>query len=88
MQKEKSLAKLREEENVAGDFSAGLETDIFGDIKQLALERIHFASAAPWWLSNVNQSHGLHMNAPPGIDALVRWTVQCVSYVRQELARC
>jgi hypothetical protein len=87
MQKEKSLAKLRDG-IVVEHFGAALETDVLGDIRQIGLERIHFASAAPWWVAPADQVHGLHMNAPSDSDALVRWAVQCVAYMRQELARC
>jgi hypothetical protein len=87
-QKVRSLAKLREEETVVEDFNSAEGIDAISDLKQLALDRIHFASAAPWWLPNVDKPYGLHMNAPRDSGALTRWTVQCVAYLRQELARC
>ena len=86
-QKERSLAKLREETAVE-DFNSGEVTDAISDVKRMALDRIHFASAAPWWLPSAHRPYGLHMNAPLDSGALTRWTVQCVAYLRQELARC
>jgi hypothetical protein len=87
-QKERSLAKLREELAVEEFKGAEAADDPISDVKQVALDRIHFASAAPWWLPNADRPYGRHMNAPPDAGALTRWTVQCVAYLRQELARC
>jgi hypothetical protein len=87
IQKERSLAKLREEV-VIEDFSFDHEGDAINAVKRIALERIHFASAAPWWLSGADQSYGPHMNAPRDPNDITRWIVQCVAYIRQELARC
>lgn len=87
-QKERSLAKLREESAVEEFNSGEVADDAISIVKRMALERIHFASAAPWWLPNANRPYGVHMNAPPDPGALTRWTVQCVAYLRQELARC
>jgi hypothetical protein len=87
-QKERSLAKLREESTVKEFNSGEVAIDAISDVKRVALDRIHFASAAPWWLPNADRPYGLHMNAPPDPDALTKWIVQCVAYLRQELARC
>jgi hypothetical protein len=87
VQKERSLAKLREKTTIE-DFNSRGPIDAIEDVKRMALDRIHFASVAPWWLSSADKPYGLHMNAPPDSGALTKWTVQCVAYLRQELARC
>ena len=48
------------------------------------IEKIHFASAAPWW----EKGEVMVANAPNDIPALDRWIVGCISYLRQEVARC
>jgi hypothetical protein len=54
--------------------------------RRIPLERLHFASAAPWW-QNLPGSQA-HVNAPRDADAILRWILACVSYMRQELERC
>lgn len=57
-------------------------------IRALSLERMHFASAAPWWLKDPSR-YGMHqLNAPDSRDALSRWIKSAVDYIRQELSRC
>jgi hypothetical protein len=86
--RDKILARLREEA-VTVEFVPPIEArDAVTALQELALDRIHFASAAPWWLSQMESPYGVHMNAPPNADALLRWIVGCVSYIRQELKRC
>ena len=46
-------------------------------IADLTFERMHLASAAPWWL-----------NAPSDETALSRWLGGAIGYLRQELSRC
>lgn len=87
-QKDKTLARLRDEA-VAVDFDpASVTRDVMTEVQQIALERVHFASAAPWWVSLGDRPYGLHMNAPRDQDALFRWIMECVAYIRQELGRC
>jgi hypothetical protein len=84
----KSLANL-EEKVAPTEFSpAGLAADLLEKVRQTAIERIHFASAAPWWLKQSKDALPSHMNAPEHPDELLRWVLACVSYIRQELKRC
>jgi hypothetical protein len=83
----KSLARLQGEE-VTVDFSPQSPgADTIWAARCVSLENMHFASAAPWWQ---NPTHILtpHMNAPSDADAILRWILACVSYMRQELERC
>ncbi|MBA9068029.1 hypothetical protein FHR71_001764 [Methylobacterium sp. RAS18] len=58
-------------------------------IKGLAFERMHLASAAPWWSDRPAEFGQHHLNAPPIEQAdLSRWVGCAVAYIRQELARC
>lgn len=63
-------------------------TDLFSLLRSTTIERMHFASAAPWWTSQTPIGTPLHMNAPADETSLSRWLVACVSYLKQELARC
>lgn len=57
-------------------------------IRGLALEKMHLASAAPWWLKDANQ-FGMHqLNVPDSQESLSRWVKAAVDYLRQELSRC
>jgi hypothetical protein len=56
-------------------------------VRALSFERMHLASAAPWWLAAANE-FGNHMNAPSDLAALSRWLECSIRYLRQELARC
>lgn len=58
-------------------------------ITALAFERMHLASAAPWWSDRPAEFEQHHLNAPPLDQAdLSRWVGCAVAYIRQELARC
>lgn len=57
-------------------------------LQYATIERMHFASAAPWWLKVTNGQPPLHMNAPEDVESLSRWLFSCISYLKQELARC
>jgi hypothetical protein len=87
-QKNKSLARLKEEITSEEFDPTTMTQNILTDFQAVALERIHFASAAPWWLPSNNESQAPHMNAPSDPNALMRWTLACVMYIRQELRRC
>ncbi len=56
--------------------------------RRFSFERMHLASAAPWWLPDPVDDIGHHMNAPPDLHSLDRWLKQSILYLRQELARC
>jgi hypothetical protein len=50
----------------------------------LTIERMHLASAAPWWrLPMVPIA-----TAPADVAELDRWILGCLSYLRQEVQRC
>lgn len=57
-------------------------------VRRFSVERMHLASAAPWWLPETAGDIGLHMNAPPDLQSLNRWLIQSIAYLRQELSRC
>jgi hypothetical protein len=57
-------------------------------VRRLSVERMHLASAAPWWLPAQSGEIGHHMNAPSDLSALSRWLNHSLLYLRQELARC
>jgi hypothetical protein len=44
--------------------------------------------AASWWLPPSPTQPHPHMNAPPDLNALSRWLLGSVGYIRQELAAC
>jgi hypothetical protein len=74
---------------VVEDFQAKIqEQDVLAMLRLATLERMHFASAAPWWTRQTTDGHPLHMNAPADKESLSRWLLTCIAYLRQELARC
>lgn len=56
-------------------------------VRALSFERMHLASAAPWWLASTSDI-GHHMNAPSDLAALSRWLECSIRYLQQELGRC
>ena len=51
---------------------------------KVPIERMHLASAAPWW-----QPPKVRVaNSPKTVSELDRWILGCVCYIRQELYRC
>jgi hypothetical protein len=71
------------------DFEVALQEPSVDDlVRRLSVERMHLASAAPWWLPTVPGDVGRHMNAPSDLPALSRWLNHSLIYLRQELARC
>lgn len=54
----------------------------------LAFERMHLASAAPWWSDRPAEFDRHHLNAPSDEAALSRWAGAAIVYLRQELSRC
>jgi hypothetical protein len=71
------------------DFEAeALEPNVLLLLQSATIERMHFASAAPWWLRQTAEDPPLHMNAPADEASLSRWLVACIAYLKQELARC
>lgn len=57
-------------------------------LRSVTVERMHFASAADWWVPIGKGAMPRHMNAPREVDDLTRWSVNCIEYLRQELGRC
>jgi hypothetical protein len=71
------------------DFAAeASDPNVLVLLQSATIERMHFASAAPWWLRKPPDSHPLHMNAPADQESLSRWLLACIAYLKQELARC
>jgi hypothetical protein len=91
-----SLAALRERvdfepngEDDLEDFDALADTPALSDrLVRLTIERMHLASAAPWWTSQPGPYGAHHLNAPATQDELTRWFAKSVAYVGQELSRC
>ena len=57
-------------------------------ITGLTFERMHLASAAPWWSDRPAEFEFHHLNAPTDEAALSRWLGAAVTYIRQEMSRC
>jgi hypothetical protein len=85
--KETSFARLLESNTPTEFSSATLGKDILMAARQVSLEKIHFASAAPWWRKE-EAGRELHMNAPEDPESIFRWILGSVSYIRQEIKRC
>ena len=66
-------------------FEADRPAPRIGDILlKLPIERMHLASAAPWW-----QPPKVRIaNFPKTVSELDRWILSCVRYIRQEMSRC
>lgn len=74
---------------IVEDFESAIEEPKVDDlVRRLSVERMHLASAAPWWLPELSDGIGRHMNAPSDIPALSRWLNHSLRYLRQELSRC
>ena len=87
-ERDRSLARLTEAEAPKEFDPSSLEKRLLEKVRHATLERMHFASAAPWWQKQLDQNQPSHMNVPSGSDEVTRWTLGCVSYIRQELRRC
>lgn len=57
-------------------------------VRALTFERMHLASAAPWWSSSRPQFGEHHLNAPADLGELSRWLAASIVYIKQELSRC
>jgi hypothetical protein len=57
-------------------------------IGAITFERMHLASAAPWWLNGFGEFGQHHLNAPSDRTQLLRWLGAALAYIRQELSRC
>lgn len=57
-------------------------------LRSVTVERIHFASAADWWVPVQSGRLARHLNSPANLDELTLWANNCVEYLRQELGRC
>lgn len=58
-----------------------------GRIRALTFEKMHLASAAPWWLSRPAEFGLHHLNAPASQEDLLRWLAAALAYIKQELSR-
>jgi hypothetical protein len=56
-------------------------------IRALTFERMHLASAAPWWLGTPAEFGAHHLNAPSNREELSRWLAATLAYLKQELSR-
>jgi hypothetical protein len=91
-----SLATLREpmefDPNGADDvedFDTFVTAPTLSDrLARLTVERMHLASAAPWWSARPGPYGDHHLNTPASQDELTRWFAASVAYVAQELSRC
>ncbi len=76
-------------EEVVEDFEAVAREPTVDELaRRFSIERMHLASAAPWWQPDAVGDVGHHMNAPTDLQALDRWLNQSIIYLRQELGRC
>jgi hypothetical protein len=57
-------------------------------IRALTVERMHLASAAPWWSRKLAEFGSHHLNAPTEQGDLSRWLAASIDYLKQELGRC
>ncbi|WP_196232971.1 hypothetical protein [Sphingomonas segetis] len=71
------------------DFDALVAEPTLADkLARLTVERMHLASAAPWWIAQQGPYGAPHLHAPATQDELTRWFTGSVAYVAQELSRC
>lgn len=78
-----------ESEEIVEDFEAAVvEPTTIELLTKFSIERMHLASAAPWWLPASSGDVGHHMNAPADLSELSRWLSQSLLYLKQELKRC
>jgi hypothetical protein len=82
------LEFLGDEEIVEEFEPEAREADVWEMLRSATFERMHFASAAPWWMRQAADASPLHMNAPVDEAGLSRWLLACIAYLKQELARC
>ncbi|TGR83014.1 hypothetical protein EN866_34490 [Mesorhizobium sp. M2D.F.Ca.ET.223.01.1.1] len=91
-----SLAALRDpaefdpdRANDLEDFETIVAEPTLADrLSRLTVERMHLASAAPWWAAHPGRFGAPHLNAPTTQDDLTRWLAASTAYVIQELSRC
>lgn len=57
-------------------------------VQSLTFEKMHLASAAPWWLKAPTEFGSPHLNVPATQEDLLRWLSAALSYIKQELSRC
>ncbi|MEA3004476.1 MAG: hypothetical protein QOH81_3264 [Sphingomonadales bacterium] len=71
------------------DFDVRVAAPTLADrLGRLTVERMHLASAAPWWLSQPGRFGAVQLNAPASQEDLTRWLVASLDYLMQELSRC
>jgi hypothetical protein len=77
-----------EKSEVVEEFKRNPDADLEARILSLSVERMHLASAAPWWLAESAEFGAHHLNAPGSVDDLARWFAAALAYIKQELGRC
>ena len=85
--RDRSLARLKGTPHLQEFDPNDASQKLLEKVRQATLERMHFASAAPWWVKQPQGAQPSHMNAPHDPEDLLRWTLCCVSYIRQEMQR-
>jgi hypothetical protein len=85
--KETSFARLLDSDTTIEFSPSTISNDILLAARGVSLEKMHFASAAPWW-KNEGAGRELHMNAPENAESIFRWILASVSYIQQEIKRC
>ncbi len=81
------LELLREEseEPAAKEFEPQPANDVILDVvRAQKLSRIHFASAAAWWVPETDRRHA---HSPKNVQQLRDWSSNTLNYIIQELGR-
>ncbi len=81
------LELLREEteEPSPVEFAPQISNDlIFDVVRAQNMSRMHFASAAAWWLPEAERKHA---HNPTGVQQLRDWSSNTLDYILQELVR-
>ena len=81
--------KPDDDEEELEDFGAVLAVPTLSErLARLTVERMHLASAAPWWAAQPGRFGAQQLNAPESQDDLNRWLFAALAYLVQELSRC
>ncbi len=79
------LLKEETEEPAAEEFAPQTSDDaIFDIVRAQKMSRMHFASAAAWWLPEAERKHA---HNPAGVQQLRDWSTHTLTYILQELGR-
>ncbi|MBK8161025.1 MAG: hypothetical protein IPK59_20455 [Rhodospirillaceae bacterium] len=78
-----------DESDLVEDFAkASADSDVMSLTSLATIERMHFASAEPWWIGQATDIKPIHQNAPDAEVGLTRWVSACIKYLKQELIHC